>query len=165
MADTYKLTASETVTVLRRSPELFEVEGRWGPHGKPPPPHYHPDQDEHFEVLEGTLTMKLDGEERKLSAGDTLDIPSGTSHQMWNAGDVGARALWQTRPARRTEDWFRAVDALHAGGREPGALDFGPLLSEYDDVIRLAAAPRVVMKPATAILGALGRLRGRGQEN
>jgi mannose-6-phosphate isomerase-like protein (cupin superfamily) len=163
MADTYRLTRSETVTVLRRSPGLLEVEGRWGPHGKPPPPHHHPEQDEHFEVLEGTLTAKVGDEERQLSAGDRLDIPSGTTHSMWNAGDVGARALWQTRPAGRTEEWFRSVDALHQGGGEPGPLDFGPLLSEYDDVFRLSAAPRAVMKPAVGFMGLLGRLRRRRQ--
>jgi len=161
MATTYRLTPSETVTVRREEEDLLEVEGRWGPEGKPPPPHFHPAQEEHFEVLEGTLTAKVDGEERKLSTGDTLDIPSGTSHQIWNAGSEPARALWQTRPAGRTAEWFSAVDALHEGDRKPGALDFAPLIKKYDDVFRLSAAPQAVMRPAVAVLGALGRARGR----
>ena len=161
MATTYKLTPSETVTVLRDDEELLEVEGRWGPEGKPPPPHFHPAQDEHFEVLEGRLTAKVDGEKRELAAGDTLDVPRGTAHQIWNAGSEPARATWQTRPAGRTAEWFRSVDALHEGGQKPGALDFAPLIKEYEDVFRLSAAPQAVMKPAVAVLGALGRARGR----
>jgi mannose-6-phosphate isomerase-like protein (cupin superfamily) len=161
MATTYKLTPSETVTVLRHEEELLEVEGRWGPEGKPPPPHFHPAQDEHFEILEGRLTAKLDGEERELAAGDTLDVPRETGHQIWNAGTEPARAIWQTRPAGRTAEWFRSVDALHHGGRVPGMLDFAPLIKEYDDVFRLSAAPQAVVKPAVAALGALGRVRGR----
>lgn len=82
MTTTFRLTRSETVTVLRHDPELLEVEGRWGPKGKPPPPHFHPDQDERFEILGGRLTAKVDGEERELGPGDTLEIPSGTSHQI-----------------------------------------------------------------------------------
>jgi quercetin dioxygenase-like cupin family protein len=161
MPTTFKLTRKETVTVLRHDPELLEVEGRWGPEGKPPPPHFHPAQDEHFEVLEGRLTAKVDGEERELAAGDTLEIPSGASHQIWNAAAEPARAVWQTRPAGRTAEWFRSVDALHReGDGEPGPLAFGPLLSEFDDVFRLSAAPQAVMKPAVAVLGALGRARG-----
>src|SRR5687767_9560215 len=122
MAATYTLTPSETVTVVREEEDLLEVEGRWGPEGKPPPPHFHPAQDEHFEVLAGRLKAKLDGEERELSTGDTLDVPGGTSHQIWNAGTEPARATWQTRPAGRTAEWFRSVDALHQGDRVPGIL-------------------------------------------
>jgi hypothetical protein len=72
--------------------------------------------------------------------------------------------LWQTRPALRTEEWFRSIDALHREGRVgrngmPGPLAFGALLSEYDDVFRLAG-PRPLVKAAVAVLGALGRARG-----
>jgi hypothetical protein len=56
MADTLRLTPRETVAIRSVSTELLEVEGRWGPGGKPPPAHYHPDQDEHVEVRDGTLT-------------------------------------------------------------------------------------------------------------
>jgi mannose-6-phosphate isomerase-like protein (cupin superfamily) len=138
MTARYKLTPSETVTVLREDEELLEVEGRWGPEGNPPPPHFHPAQDEHFEVVEGSLTAKVDGEERELGASETLDIPRGTSHQIWNAGSEPARAIWQTRPAGRTAEWFRSVDGLHEGGRRPEAVEFLPLIEEYDDVFRLA---------------------------
>lgn len=161
MADTLRLTPHETVTIRRSSPELLEVEGSWGPGGKPPPSHYHPSQEEHFEVLEGTLTAKIDGEERELAKGDTLDIPSGTHHQIWNRGTETTRALWQTRPALRTEQWFRAIDrTIRDGNGMPGPLAFGVYLNEFRDVFRLGNAPDVLTRPVLAVLAVIGRARG-----
>ena len=54
MAETFRLTPGETVTIRTSSAEVLEVEGRWAPEGKPPPPHLHPAQDERFEVIEGS---------------------------------------------------------------------------------------------------------------
>jgi mannose-6-phosphate isomerase-like protein (cupin superfamily) len=164
MAETLKLTPKESVTIRQSSPEVLEVEGSYGPRGKPPPAHYHPGQDEHFEISEGTLRAKVGGEQRDLGPGEVLDIPRGTPHQMWNPGDQPARVIWQTTPALRTAGWFRSIDALHSEGRVggngmPGPLAFGALLSEYDDVFRLAG-PRPLVKAAVVVLGALGRARG-----
>ena len=163
MGETLKLTPHETLTIVRSEPEVLEVEAVWGPSGRPPPAHLHPEQDEHFRVLDGELTARVGDEERTLSAGDTLTVPRGTKHQMWNASAGEARARWETRPAGRTEEWFRAVDRAiaDAGGKSPGPLAMGPLIDEYDDVFRLAVGPPVVTGPAVKALGALGRLRSR----
>src|SRR3954453_5845023 len=116
-AEVLRLTGSETVAIRASSPELLEVEGSWEGGGKAPPAHYHPDQDEHFEVLDGRLKLKVEGDEHELGRGAVVDIPEGTAHQMWNPFDTEARATWRTRPALRTEDWFRAIDRLHQEGR------------------------------------------------
>jgi quercetin dioxygenase-like cupin family protein len=162
VADTLKLTPRETLTIRSASPEALEVEAVYGPGGSPPPPHLHPEQDEHFEVLAGHLHVRLDGEERTLAAGDALDIPRRTKHQMWNPSGAEARVLWRTSPAGRTEQWFRAVDRLirENDGRMPGPLAFGVLMNEYGDTFRLAVGPDAVTRPAVKALGALGRLRG-----
>jgi quercetin dioxygenase-like cupin family protein len=152
------------VRVLRDEPGALEVEGTWGPHGSPPPKHFHPNQDERFEVLEGVLAVRVDGDERELRAGDTLEIPRRAVHQMWNAGDVPARARWVTAPAGRTAEWFADIDGLLRSGRVgrngmPGVLAFGAYLTEYRDVFRLAG-PQPVLTPLLGALGALGRLKG-----
>jgi hypothetical protein len=64
--------------------------------------------------------VRADEDERTLGAGDRIDIPRGTAHQMWNPGAGEARVLWQTRPRGRTEEWFAAIDALHRGGKSDG---------------------------------------------
>jgi quercetin dioxygenase-like cupin family protein len=157
--ETLKLTPTESVIVRRSEPDMLEVEGIWGPGGKPPPKHFHPSQDERFQVIVGRLTARVDGEEVELGQGDSLEIPAGAVHQMWNASDSDARASWQTRPAGRTEDWFRAVDSLQRGEEEPGVLQFAPLLKEFPDVFRLAVAPQPLMRPLVSVLGTLGRVR------
>jgi quercetin dioxygenase-like cupin family protein len=157
----YRLTPSESVAVKRSDAEVLEVEATYGPEGSPPPKHFHPAQDERFTVLEGRLTAKVDGVERELGQGDVLEIPRGSVHQMWNAASEPARVTWETRPAGRTEDWFREVDALQreAGDGRPSPLSFGVLLDEYSDTFKLAVGPKPVMGPLTKLLGALGRLR------
>lgn len=81
-----------------------------------------------FTVLEGRLTAKVDGVEHELGDGEVLEIPRGSVHQMWNAASEPAKVTWETRPAGRTEDWFREVDALQraAGDARPSPLAVGP---------------------------------------
>jgi quercetin dioxygenase-like cupin family protein len=155
MSETFQLTPSESVRVVSHSADALEVEGTWGPGASPPPKHFHPSQDERFEVLEGRLHTRVDGEERELGPGDVLEIPRGAVHQMWNPGHEPVRALWRTAPAGRTKDWFAGLSSLE----KPGPLAFGPYLTEYSDVFRLAG-PQPLVRPAVAVLGLLGRLRG-----
>jgi Cupin domain len=108
--------------------------------------------------------VKVAGEERELRQGETIDTPRGAKHQMWNPSAEPARVLWQTRPAGRTEQWFRSIDRLHEEGRVgkdgmPGPLAYGAYLSEYRDVFRLAG-PAVVTGTLVSVLGVLGRAKG-----
>ena len=147
-----KLTPHEHVRILEETPEVLAVEVTYSEPGKPPPKHHHPQQDEHFEVISGRLSTKVDGKERELGPGDTLDIPRGVAHQMWNGGEEPVVARWETRPALRTGDWFRALDELNSKGK-PGLPSMAALLTEYDDVFRLATVP----KPLVSVLGKLSR--------
>jgi len=165
MARTLRITPTESVTVRESGPELLEVEATYGAASKPPPKHLHPGQDEHFEVVAGRLRVRAGDEDRTVETGDTIDIPRGTVHRMWNPGPDEARVLWQTRPAGRTEEWFAAIDRLHREGRVgrngmPGALAFAALLTEYRDVFRLAGGPEPLVRGALAALAPLGRMRG-----
>jgi quercetin dioxygenase-like cupin family protein len=164
MADVLKLTPSESLEVLASGPETLEVEATYGPNGSPPPAHWHPAQDERFEVVAGTLRVRVDGTERDLTPGETIEIGRGSVHQMWNPGAEPARVRWRTSPGGRTEQWFRSIDALHREGKVgrngmPGPLAFGVMLSEYRDVFRLAG-PDWLLRPALAALGSIGRARG-----
>jgi quercetin dioxygenase-like cupin family protein len=158
--ETLNLTPSETVTLRSHAPEALIVEATYAPGGKPPPKHYHPSQDEHFRVLEGALRVRGDDDERELATGEQIEIPRNTVHQMWNPGEVPARVSWETRPAGRTEQWFRALDRAvrerPAGKEMPSLPVLAGLLSEYRDVIRLAG-PDVVLRPALALVGRLKR--------
>ena len=165
MTSILTITPSESVAIRRCTTEVLEVEATYRPHGVSPVKHLHPSQDEHIEVLEGELTVRTSAGQRTLAVGDTIDIPRGIPHQMWNDGDAPARTRWETRPAGRTEQWFRDIDAIHRSGRVgrtgmPGPLAFGVILTRYRDVFRLASAPDLITRPVLAALAVLGRGRG-----
>ena len=132
---TFRRTAADT------GGDLLEVESTWASGGQAPPEHYHPRQEEHFEVLEGELQVRIGDAERTLPAGETIDVPPGTPHAMWNAGPASARALWQTRPALRTEGFFELAwglaQAAHAGREGPSGDEVAGMLREYSDEFRL----------------------------
>jgi mannose-6-phosphate isomerase-like protein (cupin superfamily) len=160
-----KITPTESVEIHHSDADRLTVQVSYAPGGGLPPAHFHPVQDERFEVLAGALHVRVEGEERVLHPGDTLDVPRGTVHQMWNAGDEPVRAIWETTPGGRTHDWFRTIDGLHRDGLVgkdgmPGPLAFAVLLTEYDDVFRLAARPQAAIRAALAALAVVGRLRG-----
>jgi quercetin dioxygenase-like cupin family protein len=165
MTERLKLTPNESVTIRESTDVVLEVEAEYAPGGSPPPKHFHPSQDERFRVLAGRLQVRVDGEERPLFAGEEIDIPRGVVHQMWNPGDEPARVAWRTSPGGRTEQWFRAIDSAYRSGRVgsngmPGPLAFAVLLTEYRDVIRLAAGPGPLVAGALRALAVLGRARG-----
>jgi quercetin dioxygenase-like cupin family protein len=112
--------------LLRITEDLLVMEGSYSGEGGLPPEHYHPRQDEHFQVLEGAVRAVIRGEERRYVAGDSFDIPSGTPHQLAGAG--AARLHWEVRPALRTAEFFE-----RAYSDDPGE-DF---LNEFADEFRL----------------------------
>ena len=107
MSEKLSLGPHDSLEIRSSTPEALEVEASYRPGGSPPPAHFHPAQDEHFEVLEGVVRTIVDGEERSYEAGETFDIPAGTVHQL--AADPPARLKWEVRPALKTADFFEAV--------------------------------------------------------
>jgi mannose-6-phosphate isomerase-like protein (cupin superfamily) len=81
------------------------------------------------------MRTRVAGQEGELRAGEELEVPRGTVHQMWNGAEEPAVFRWLTMPAGRTLDWFREVAALSQG--ESWA-DGTTLLARYSDVFRLA---------------------------
>jgi quercetin dioxygenase-like cupin family protein len=116
MVEELQLTAQQTLRVVATSPAALELESTWSSGGRSPRTHWHPTQREQFEVLEGALTVELDGQPpRILRPSETLVVPPRTAHRMWNASSGVTRVSWQVTPAQRTEDMFRTI----AGGLNP----------------------------------------------
>ena len=137
-AGALRLSPNSTLEIRTSEADVLEVEATYEPGGGPPPTHLHPDQDEHFEILEGSMKVVIDGDERELAAGEEIDIVRQTAHQMWNPGEVPAKVRWETRPRGRTEDFFRAVDEVMP--EDGGMPDLGPMLeliSAFDDTFVL----------------------------
>ena len=120
-------------TAAETDGELLEMEGSWSGQGGLPPNHFHPSQDEHFEVLEGSLRTVIGGAERRYSEGEAFDVPAGTPHQM--AGDGPARAKWEVRPALRTAEFF---ERLYGDGPDSASAMGADFAAEFRDVYRPA---------------------------
>jgi quercetin dioxygenase-like cupin family protein len=133
--------------------QLLEMEAVYAPGGQPPPVHAHPHQEERFTALAGLMRVRVAGHERQLAAGDTLVIPAGTPHTMWNDGSEEVRLRWEVRPALRSEDFFEELYGLAGTGRPP-LLRLGALFRAYRDEFRLTSpAQRLLF----GVLGSFGR--------
>ena len=70
----FRRTAADTTG------DLIEVDAYYEPGLDPPRAHYHPRQEERFEVVSGELFTHVDGTERAYGAGEAFIIPPGSRH-------------------------------------------------------------------------------------
>jgi quercetin dioxygenase-like cupin family protein len=88
--------------------ELLRLQVRLDPGGWVPR-HVHARQDEHVEVVAGSLAIRVSGKDRTLAVGESADVPRRKVHVVRNAGEGEARFLLEVRPARRMEAAMRAL--------------------------------------------------------
>jgi mannose-6-phosphate isomerase-like protein (cupin superfamily) len=120
-----------------------------------PPTHFHPSQDEHFEIESGEMLFEIDGEQRAIRAGEAIDIPRRTLHRARNASaDQSAVVRWETRPALRSSEFYDLENRL---GADMNPIDRAVFAQEYRDVLRLPGA----MGTLVPIVAILARLAGR----
>lgn len=156
---TFRKTAAQT------NGQLLEMEARYAPEGAYPPEHYHPRQDEHFEVLQGQLNVRLNDREYTFQAGQTIEIPRGTTHTMRNAGATEAVVIWQVRPALNTQTFYETLFGLAADGRadrhgRPNLLQMAVLMQAYREEFMLRRPVPVIQKLLFGPLAIAGRLLG-----
>jgi len=118
--------------------QLHEMRATYRPGSALPIAHLHPSQSEHFSVLQGEMWCLVDGVETTLRAGDSIDIPAGSVHQMRNPGAESAVVTWQTRPALRTGEFHRRIAEARRAGDTAAVLG---VVSEFADVFVVAAQP------------------------
>ncbi len=107
--------------------------------------HYHPEQEETYQVLAGTLEVLRDGQWQAVPAGESLTIPPGAVHAFRNASDAPVRFLNVHRPALAFQEYLETLDRLSRAGKIRGTKDPRSLI-----YLSLAAAehrPDVPVKP------------------
>jgi mannose-6-phosphate isomerase-like protein (cupin superfamily) len=135
--------------------EVHEQRVEYAPGSPFPPTHHHPAQDEHFEVEQGRMLFVVDGRERIVEAGGSIDIPRRTPHRARNASDREVAVVrWETRPALRTTEFFTAAARM---GHDRGMLQSALLAHEFRQVFRLSGPTRALVP----VLAGLARLLGR----
>lgn len=73
------------------------------------PPHIHPLQEEYLYILEGRLDFWLDGEDVSASPGDTVRLPRGKPHGIFNKSDGTVTCLFWVSPTGRLPDLFQGI--------------------------------------------------------
>lgn len=136
---------------------LLEMESTYHAHSTEPVPHYHPQQEEDFTVMEGSISVRLNGALVVLHSGDHLHIPKNTTHAMWNHTDTVTRVNWQVRPALDTEYLLEMGMGLANAGKVsakgmPGLLQVVMMARRFSGEYRLARPPYFLQRILFSIL-------------
>lgn len=134
------------LTAFTAPHDWLEMEAIWPPASKEPPLHYHPYQEEIFEILEGELSIRLPGGVRVYPKGAVIRIAPGTPHSMWNAGVSEVSVNWKVWPALETAGllynlYGRVNDGLPSHQKKLSLPVIIYLLIKYDRCLRLAKPP------------------------
>ncbi|SFT47120.1 Cupin domain-containing protein [Pseudovibrio denitrificans] len=82
------------------------------PDGTFVPPHIHPTQDEWITVLTGELEVEFGEACHKASPGDTIRMPRGIAHGIFNRSGDEATCVFGVAPSRKLYDLFEALDGV-----------------------------------------------------
>lgn len=85
------------------------------PPGGGPPPHVHSREEEGFYVLDGEITIAVNGERVVATAGVFANMPVGSLHSFKNESDRPARMLISVAPAGLEEMFFECGVPLTEG--------------------------------------------------
>jgi quercetin dioxygenase-like cupin family protein len=173
--DWFQNVKTKELVQLLVSPEetdgtRIEAEMWLQPGGAVAAPHVHDALHERFTVLEGELSVVLDGARSVAGPGAVVDVPPGRAHDWSNAGTTVARvrvevegpAPMATRFAEMIEVVFGLANTGHTDEHgKPTPLWLAALATEYRDVIRLTSPPAVVQRIVLTPLAAIARRTGR----
>jgi quercetin dioxygenase-like cupin family protein len=110
---------------------LFMSETEIEPGFPGPPPHTHEHLHDMFYVLEGVLTLLVDGETIEARPGTFVCAPPGTVHTFTNRGDTPARFLNLATPGG-FEAYMRELGKAFSGGPAPAPDQMARIASRYD---------------------------------
>jgi mannose-6-phosphate isomerase-like protein (cupin superfamily) len=68
--------------------------------------HYHRASEEIYFFTHGRGRLRLDGEESEVAVGDTVVIPPGSPHKLWNTGEEPLRLLCCCSPPYSHTDTY-----------------------------------------------------------
>jgi len=111
---TFLATAEETGGEATR----MEIRVAPGPADWVGPVHFHPSQEEHFDVVAGEPEFLVAGETRRAAAGDDVTVPVRVPHIFRNAGPDELVMVSEYRPGLRSvETFFATFFGLAQDGR------------------------------------------------
>ncbi|HEV2952841.1 MAG TPA: cupin domain-containing protein [Candidatus Dormibacteraeota bacterium] len=129
-----KYTARGSVMMFKALAELDDgdlslMERTLPPGGRRPPPHRHTNCSEAYFVLDGRVSVIIEGEELVVAAEGFVLVPRGTAHTFGNAGEEEARLLVIHAPAM--DAYFANLHDLWNRGDPPSAEEERALMARF----------------------------------
>lgn len=155
----YRQTGADTGGELLQWVHVLE------PGRRVPADHVHWAQEERFEILSGTATVRLGKRTLILPSGDDLVVPAGTAHGLRNDGTDELRVLTELRPAMRTEHYFETVFGLSHDGKVdkhglPNLLRGSVIVRDLGEKSGVPGVPIGLANVLTALFALVGRRLG-----
>ena len=162
----------ERITFLATADETggestqMEIRVRPGPADWVGPVHFHPSQEEHFQVVAGDPEFLVAGETRRAGPGDEVTVPVRVPHIFRNAGETELVMVSEYRPGLRSVQVFFATFFGLAHDGRVGPSGRPPLLASAQalwatrDYFVVTSPPPALQQVLFPVLAALARARG-----
>src|SRR4051794_27272696 len=148
--------------------ERLEFELTLTPDGHVPGAHVHPEQEERFHVLEGTMKFRRGLRRIVAGPGDTVIVPAGKVHRFANGGDTTARCRVEVVPALDMERLLETTVELAIEGNVtskgmPKPMPLALFVARFRREVKAPFPPAWMVRVLMAPLAALARRRGHGE--
>ena len=132
------------------------------PDGHVPGAHVHPEQEERFEVVSGTMEFRLGRKKIVAGPGETVVVPAGKVHRFANGGDEDAHVKVEVHPALKMEDLLEDTIELAKEGKTnrkgmPKPIHLALFVREYEREVKAPFPPAPVVRALMAPLAVIGR--------
>jgi uncharacterized protein YndB with AHSA1/START domain/quercetin dioxygenase-like cupin family protein len=124
--------------------------------------HVHTSQVERLEVISGAMRLRIDGDERLLTEGQSMEVPAGSPHRQLPAGQGPGRVRVRVRPAGRTQAFLERLADLCGEGQInrfgfPRPLAGARLVRDFADTGHASRPPVPVQRVLAGLVIALAR--------
>jgi quercetin dioxygenase-like cupin family protein len=126
------------------------------------PPHFHPQQEERWSVVDGKVGFRLGGDEREIGPADgEIPVPPGTVHGLTSVTEQDAHLRCHAIPALRLQAFLEESAAAASEGLfTPRGLPRGlkgarwaaGFLKRYRDETVFVSPPQIVQRMLIALL-------------
>lgn len=159
----FRPSMRQTMVITEKSLETdgeisrVEIDLEGGQSG--PPTHIHPGQREIYTVDAGELVVTIDGDSHAITAGQSIEVPTGSAHRFDNQSDKLARFSAEHLPALQFEEYIRLVHRTVEGKKAtlPVIMRIVRIESSYGDTI---LAPPGMSRMIGKIISGVGKLAG-----
>jgi quercetin dioxygenase-like cupin family protein len=103
-------------TAAETAGRLLEMDDFWTRPGHRTAEHIHPQMQERWEVIAGSVCFRIAGVERIAVPGEVVVAPAGAPHMAWSLNASPAHLRIQMRPALRWELFVERLFAIAGNG-------------------------------------------------